>query len=88
MMPTKLDAERLRNNIYENLDVGLLIRRKKIGNEIKRYIDQIAFFSRVNEENICTMIMEDGKLLMKELPEDKLLKLRKEGIDNPFLLNR
>lgn len=87
MMPTRLDAERLRNNIYENLDIGLLIRRKKIGNEIKRYIDQIAFFSRVNEDNLCTVVLENGKLLENKFPEDKLIKLKKEGIDSPFILN-
>lgn len=88
MMPTKLDAERLRNNIFDNLDIGLLIRRKKVGNEIKRYIDQIACFSRVNEENQCTMILEDGKLFDKKLPADKLLILNKAGISDPFILNQ
>ena len=88
MMPTKLDAERLRNNIFDNLDIGLLIRRKKVGNEIKRYIDQIACFSRVNEENQCTMILEDGKLFDKKLPADKLLILKKAGISDPFILNQ
>ena len=87
MMPTRLDAERLRNNIYENLDIGLLIRRKKVGNEIKRYIDQIAFFSRINEDNLCTIVLENGKLLENKFPEDKLIKLKKEGIDSPFILN-
>lgn len=85
MMPTTLDAERLRNNIYENLDIGLLIRRKKTGNEIKRYIDQIACFSRINEENCCALILEDGKLLDKKLPADKMSVLCKAGIDNPFI---
>lgn len=88
MMPTKLDAERLRNNIYENLDIGLLIRRKKTGNEIKRYIDQIACFSRINEENCCALILEDGKLLDKKLPDNKAIMLNKAGISDPFVLNK
>lgn len=85
MMPTRLDAERLRNNIYENLDIGILIRRKKVGNVIQRYIDQIACFSRIDEENLCCMILEDGRLVNKKLPSDKMSVLGKAGIDNPFI---
>ncbi len=85
MMPTRLDAERLRNNIYENLDIGILIRRKKVGNVIQRYIDQIAFFSRIDEENLCRMTLEDGRLVNKKLPADKMSVLCKAGIDNPFI---
>ena len=85
MMPTRLDAERLRNNIYENLDIGILIRRKKVGNVIQRYIDQIACFSRIDEENLCRMILEDGRLVNKKLPADKMSVLGKAGIDNPFI---
>lgn len=85
MMPTRLDAERLRNNIYENLDIGILIRRKKVGNVIQRYIDQIACFSRIDEENLCRMILEDGRLVNNKLPADKMSVLCKAGIDNPFI---
>ena len=88
MMPTRLDAERLCNNIYENLDIGLLIRRKKEGNVIKRYIDQQACFMRVDGENVCTMILEDGKLLDKKLPEDIRNVLYKAGIREPFRLDK
>lgn len=47
MMPSA-DKERLENNIYECLDVGLLLRAKAIPGTSKkyRYLDQVCFFER------------------------------------------
>lgn len=47
MMPTE-DKERLENNIYECLDVGLLLRAKIAPGTSKkyRYLDQVCFFER------------------------------------------
>ena len=47
MMPSE-DKDRLENNIYECLDVGLLIRAKMIPGTSKtyRYLDQVCFFER------------------------------------------
>lgn len=88
MMPTRMDAERLHNNVYENLDVGVLIRRRKDKDDVfHRYIDQIYFFDRVNEENMCYAFVKDGKIVSKELPESKVTKLNREYIYNPFELS-
>lgn len=88
MMPTRLDAERLENNVYENLDVAVLIRRKKTDNgAVKRYIDQVCFFSRENSKNQVTLYVEDGKVITSDIPSDKTKKLKKERIENPLILS-
>lgn len=42
-------------------------------------------FSRIDEENLCRIILEDGRLVNKKLPSDKMSVLGKAGIDNPFI---
>ena len=88
MMPTRLDAERLENNIYENLDVVVMLRRKKDENgKLYRYIDQIVFFDRVDGENKYYMFMNNGNVIDMELPKTKVEKLKKEYIENPFFIS-
>ena len=55
MMPSRQDAERLENDVYVGMDVGVLLETRSSGEEGKqeRYISQIGFFSR-----------EDGKKSM------------------------
>lgn len=84
MMP-KLDAQRLENSVYDCLDIGLLIRKRKSQDGRRyRYIDQMCFFSRSEGENHCYPILEDGKLVCDQLPEEKLKMLRRERILDPF----
>ena len=45
MLESRVDAERMENDIYQALDVGILIRKRR--NEdgvVYRYIDQVCFF--------------------------------------------
>ena len=82
MMPTRMDAERLHNNVYENLDVGVLIRKRKNEDDVfYRYIDQMYFFGRDDEKNVCYEFIKDGKIVNKNLPESKVIKLKREYID-------
>ena len=79
MMPTRADAERLKNNVYENLDIGILINQKKDENDKNhRYIEQVCFFERdiEKEDNKIYMIVEDGNIITKELPQSKIKKLK------------
>ena len=49
MLESRVDAERMENDIYQALDVGILIRKRR--NEdgvVYRYIDQVCFFYREN----------------------------------------
>lgn len=46
MLETRVDADRLENDIYQAMDVGVLIRKKKNGaGQVYRYIDQVCFLT-------------------------------------------
>lgn len=85
MMSDKRDAERMENRIYRYVNVGILIRciRQTDGN-IRRYIDQLCFYSREGRENRIYMLLEDGELLSEELPAEIMKRLQHAGIKDPF----
>ncbi|MEG1595462.1 MAG: ATPase, T2SS/T4P/T4SS family [Lachnospiraceae bacterium] len=85
MMESARDGDRLENDIYEFVHVGILIRRKKgKAGGVIRYIDQVCFFSREGEKNRITMIVEDGHLVNRELPGEIYKKMRRAEIQDPF----
>lgn len=85
MMSDARDAERMENRIYRYVNVGILIRcvRQPAG-KIRRYMDQLCFYSREQYENRIYMILEDGELLSEELPPAIVRRLGQAGIENPF----
>ena len=86
MLETRVDADRLENDIYQAMDVGVLIRKKKNGaGQVYRYIDQVCFFDREGQKNKIIMAVTDGKLVLKEFPESLLRRFKREGVDNPLL---
>lgn len=86
MMPTRRDADRLENNIYDNLDVGVIIKKKKHPDgTATRYVDQIGFYERENGINRSVDYMIKNKVVADTLPEKILDKLEESGIKNPFL---
>ena len=57
-------AERIENDIYTFLDVGVLIRKVVINGKTKRYIDQIGVYDRnSNDEKKVLMIVKNGKIV-------------------------
>ena len=85
MMSDKSDARRMENRIYRYVNVGILIRcvRTEDGT-IRRYMDQLCFYSREQDQNRIYMIMEDGVVQSQELPADILRRFSLKGISNPF----
>lgn len=85
MMSDARDAERMENRIYRYVNVGILIRcvRQPDG-KIRRYMDQLCFYSREQYENRIYMILEDGELLSEELPPAIVRRLGQAGIEDPF----
>lgn len=85
MMSDARDAERMENRIYRYVNVGILIRcvRQPDG-KIRRYMDQLCFYSREQYENRIYMILEDGELLSEELPPTIVRRLGQAGIEDPF----
>ena len=81
MAGSKEDAERMEYNIYDCLDVGILMRMK----EKRRYIDQVCFFYKENGKNKSTLLVANGNIVYNdELPSEIMEKFKKENIDDPF----
>ena len=79
------DGYRSENRIYTFANVGVLIRvRRNENGELERYLDQICFFSREDEENKCYMIVEDGEIVSREIPAKIQKKFKNAKIENPF----
>lgn len=86
MLENRQDADRMENDIYQALDVGLLIRKKKReDNSVYRYIDQMCFFLRERGRNQIVMAVSDGTYRLKELPEQICRRFQRAGIENPFV---
>ena len=85
MLETRTDADRMENDIFQALDVGVLVRKKKgADNVFYRYIDQMCFYLREKGENSTIMVVFDGKVVQKELPEAILNQLKRAGVLNPY----
>lgn len=86
MLESRVDADRLENDIFQATDVGVLIRKKKDENNVTyRYIDQVCFFLREEGENRVAMAVQDGKLAEQRLPEQIIRRMERAGILDPFV---
>lgn len=85
MMNDVNDADRMENRIYRYVDIGILVRRMEDEDGcIRRYIDQLCFYSREENENKIYMIVKDGELVSKELPSEILKRFAFANIEKPF----
>ena len=99
MFGNKTGAERLENDIYSFVDVGILLRKKKnFEGKVCRYVDQVCFFVREGGENKTIMIVEDGQMSKKNdssskaadkkafvpLPPDVMKKMMFANIRKPY----
>lgn len=88
MLESRTDADRMENDIYQSLDVGLLIRRKRREDgTLYRCVDQMCFFIRENYENRIELVVSDGRLLTNTLPSQLMRRFKRAGINNPFSLD-
>lgn len=86
MLQNRTDADRMENDIYQALDVGLLIRKKKDENgKLYRYIDQVCFYLREGGQNKIIMVVNDGKFIPEQIPEQLQKRFVRAGIQNPFV---
>lgn len=85
MLESRIDADRLENDIYQSVDVGILVnRRKSESGMIYRYIEQLCFFYRHDSKNDLAMVVSAGKRITDQLPGVIINRFQKEGIRNPF----
>ena len=50
----------------------------------ERYLYQVCFYDRLNGVNEIYMLVEDGKLVSKDIPGDILKRMVRAGISEPF----
>lgn len=84
MMQDFYAASRLENDIYSFINVGVLLRKKVVDDKVRRYIDQICFFDRVNGQNLTSLIVEAGNIISMDLPENIQKKFKYSDVENPF----
>lgn len=85
MLESRVDADRLENDVYQAVDVGVLIRKRRgEDRNVYRYIDQVCFFLRENGKNRVVLVVQDGQLSVKDLPERVLRRLAREQIEKPW----
>lgn len=86
MLENRVDADRLENDIYEFIDAAILLRKKK--NEdgrSYRYIDQLGLFVREKGVNQMVVLVRNGQPTEETLPKSFLERMKRSGIDNPYL---
>lgn len=84
MLTNRTDADRMENDIYMFLDIGILIRKKQMQDgKVRRYIDQVCFFDRVEGNNVIFPIVLNGRLLENEFPKPIMEKFERMGV-KPF----
>lgn len=74
-------TDRFVNSIYKYIDVGVLVECDKYE---RRQIKEVAFFTRDNGVNQCTVLYENGEFTSMELPHLILQRFNKYGIVNPY----
>jgi pilus assembly protein CpaF len=81
MLESRMDADRMENDIYMFIDVGILIRKKQMEDgKVHRYIDQVCFFYREDGKNKTFPAVLNGKLVEKNLPNPVLEKFERMEI--------
>lgn len=85
MMNDVNDADRMENQIYRDVNIGILIRRvASTDGRTRRYIDQLCFYSREDHRNRIYMLVKDGEIISRDLPPDIKKKFEKASIRDPF----
>ena len=85
MLENRTDADRMENDVYQALDVGVLIRKGVDENKkAYRYIDQICFYIREQGKNRIELLVFDGKRVLQKIPLAVEHIFMREGIMDPF----
>lgn len=89
LMPKDANLMQFENNIFENLDVGVVIRKRKMPDgTAERFIDEIGFFERSCGYNVCHDYLIKGNAVTDKIPDSIIEKMKSVNITNPFHLDR
>lgn len=86
MMANRDDADRLENDIYDFVNVAMLVRKKQmLDGTMRRYVDQMGFLYRDEHgENHIQMLVKNGEMISDELPHDIAYRLERAEVARPF----
>lgn len=85
MIQNSVDADRMVNDIYDFIDIGILLRIKEMPDGgSRRYIDQLCAFDRRHGENHAYLLVDEGSPLQADLPESLKKKMERAGIMEPY----
>lgn len=85
MVQDSVIAARIENDVYMFLDAAILVKKKMKNGKIFRYIDQMCFFSREEgNRNELVMVVENGKIVNRELPEQIMHKFAQSNVGELF----
>lgn len=63
------EAERVLNSLHSYVNISVLLKLKTgTDGKIRRFIDQVCFFSREEEKNNAILVVEEGKLYKDRIP--------------------
>ena len=88
MVSDSYAANRMINDVYTFINVGVLIRKKVVDNRIIRNVDQICLFDRDNDTNTKDLIVENGTQVSQKIPDNLLKRFRRAGIEDPFVFTK
>lgn len=85
MMNDRNDAERMISDIYDFVNVAILVRRKAMSDGTsKRYVDQVGFLYRDGETEDVMQLVRNGEFVSDDIPADILFRLERAGFGEPF----
>lgn len=85
MMESRLDADRMENDVYSYVDVGVLLRKQeRADGRVYRYVDQVCFFLREDSKNLVHMQVLNGRLSEIALPDGIIRKMQQFRIQEPY----
>ena len=73
------------DEVYPLLTVGILIRREMRDDCTIRTINQVVLFKCEKDKNTKTVIVENGKQISDQIPENLMKKFERAGIADPFV---
>lgn len=86
MIGDSIAAQRIKNEVYLRGLVVFVIKRNidETGKGISRQLWQICFYSRENEIPTRTLVVDEGKIVCRDLPPNVLKKFTQAGFKNPL----
>lgn len=85
MIQNSRDADRMVNDIYDFIDIGILLRVKEMPDgSSRRYMDQLCFFDREDGQNHTCLLVDEGQMQDIAIPDSIDRRMKRAGILDPY----